>query len=45
MDLLDGTCYSSTSRVLYKPDKEKCIKCYTDADFAGGWDQVDSDKA
>ena len=30
-------------RRSYKPDKEKGIECYIDADFAGGWAQADSD--
>ena len=35
----------STCVVFYKANKEKIIRCYVDANFSGGWDQVDSDNA
>ena len=35
----------STHGIVYRPDKEKYIECYVDADFAGGWSQVDADNA
>ena len=35
----------STIAVVYKPDKEKGIEYYADADFAGGWDQADANNA
>ena len=28
--------------LIYKPDRSKGLKCYVDADFAGGWSQADS---
>jgi len=31
--------------IIYKPDKSKGLECYVDADFAGGWSQVDADNA
>ena len=30
---------------IYKPDIEKFIECYVDANFSGGWDQLDTDNA
>ena len=45
MDLLDGNQRLSTRGVVYKPDKEKGIKCYVDAEFSGGWAQADADNA
>ena len=39
MYLLYWTCCLSTHGVLYKPDKEKGIECYVDANFSGVWDQ------
>ena len=35
----------STCGVVYKPDKEKGIEYYIDAEFSGGWDQAYSDNA
>ena len=29
--------------ILCKPDKNKGLECYVDADFAGGWDRGDSE--
>lgn len=29
--------------IIYKPNKNLGLQCYVDADFAGGWTQVDSD--
>ena len=37
--LPDGHRWLSTCRVVYKPDKEKCIECHVDADFTSGWFQ------
>ncbi len=31
--------------IVYKPDATKGLKCYVDADFAGGWSQANSDNA
>ena len=31
--------------IIYKPDKSKCLECYVDPDFAGGWSQADTDNA
>jgi len=31
--------------IIYKPDKSKCLECYVDADFAGGWSQADAKNA
>ena len=36
MDLPDGNRWLYTCRVVYNPDKEKCIECYVDSNFAGG---------
>ena len=38
-----GNIWLSTHRIVYSPNKEKYIECFVDADFAGGWSQVDSD--
>ena len=43
MDILDGNRWLSTCDVVYKPDKEKGAEFYVDAEFTGGWVQVDSD--
>ena len=43
VDLPDGYQRFSTRNVVYKPDKEKYIRCYVYADFSDGWDQVDAD--
>ena len=45
MDLPDGNRHLSVCGVVYRPDKEKGIECYVDANFAGGWAQVDVDNA
>ena len=29
--------------IHYKPDRTKCLECYVDADFAGGWSSGDYD--
>lgn len=34
---------TSEKGILYKPNKNLGLQCYVDADFAGGWTQVDSD--
>jgi hypothetical protein len=31
--------------IVYDPDTSKGLECYVDADFAGGWQQADSDDA
>ncbi len=31
--------------IIYKPDCSKGLKCYVDADFAGGWTQADASNA
>mgnify|MGYP003333239863 CR=1 FL=1 len=31
--------------IIYKPNKEKGIECYADADFAGSWNLEDTDDA
>jgi hypothetical protein len=31
--------------IIYKPDKNKGLECYIDADFAGAWSQADADNA
>ena len=39
-------CYFVTSYdkgMHYKPDKNLGLQCYVDAEFAGGWSQVDAD--
>ena len=28
--------------LIYKPDRSNGLKCYIDANFAGGWSQADS---
>ena len=43
--LPDGNRQLITHGVVYKPDMEKLIWYYVDADFSGGWDQVDADNA
>ena len=35
----------STHGLVYNQDKEKCIECYADDNFAGGWYKADSDNA
>ena len=40
-----GNLRLSTYGVVYKPNKEKGIKCYIDADFTGGWGQAAADNA
>ena len=45
VDLSDGNQRFTTCGVFYKPDIGKCIKCYLDSNFAGGWDQSDADNA
>ena len=43
--LPDGNIWLSTHSIVYRPSKEKYIEFYVDADFAGGWSQVDADNA
>ncbi len=31
--------------IIYKPNIKKGLKCYADADFAGGWSQADAKNA
>ena len=45
MNLTGGTRRLSTCGVVYKPDEQKGINCYVDANFSGGWSQSDSDNA
>ena len=45
VDLPDANGQLSTHGVVYNPYKEKIIKCYVDANFAGGWAQLDYDDA
>ena len=41
MDLSDTNLRLITHGIVYKPNIEKGIECYVDADFAGGWAQSD----
>ena len=34
-----------TRGVFYKTNKEKVVECYVDADFVGGWAQLDAENA
>ena len=43
VDLLDGHIWLTTHNIVYKPNKEKVIDCYIDANFDGGWAQADAD--
>ena len=45
VDLPDGYSRLSTCSVVYNTDKEKVIKLYLDADFAGGWNQTYANNA
>ena len=45
VDLQDVNRWITTRRVVYKPDIEKCIECYTYAKFSSGWSQSDADNA
>ena len=45
VDLPDGNWRLTTCGVVYRPNIEKGIECYIDANFAGGWDQADADNA
>ena len=45
MDLPDGNRRLTTRGVFFNPNIEKCIKCYVDTEFAGRWDQTDSDNS
>ena len=45
MGLPDGNRRLTTRGVVYKPDIEKGIESYVDADFSGGWDQAYDDNA
>ena len=42
VDLPDGNWWLTICDVVYRTDIEKCTKCYIDANFTGGWDQVDA---
>ena len=44
-DLPDRNWLLTTCGVIYKPDVEKGIKCYVDADFASVWAQVNANNA
>ena len=41
----DVNRWLTTCNIFYKPDIEKVIECYVDANFSGGWDQLDTDNA
>ena len=43
VDLQDGHIWLTTHNIVYKPNKEKVIDCYIDANFDGGWAQADAD--
>ena len=45
MDLSDVNLWLTRPGVVYRPDIEKFIECYVDADFDSGWTQEDSDNA
>ena len=34
--------HTKSKGIVYNPDITKGIECYADADFSGGWQQVDS---
>jgi hypothetical protein len=38
-------CDNAESGIIYKVDKSKGLEVYADADFAGGWDNADSQNA
>ena len=33
------------SGLVYRPDKEKDVICFVDAEFSGGWGQADTNNA
>ena len=37
--------HTSDKGMIYKPDRSLDLQCYVDADFAGGWNQLDADNA
>ena len=41
MDLPDINLQLTVLGIVYRPETEKFIDCYVDADFVGGWDQSD----
>ena len=45
MDFPDVNRRLYTRVIVYIHNKEKGIKCYTDAEISGGWDQSDADNA
>ena len=45
VDVPYGNWRLLTRGVFYRPDIEKGIECYIDANFAVGWDQANSDDA
>ena len=45
VDLTDINQQSTTRGVVYRPDIEKLIECYVDANFSSGWAQIDADNA
>ena len=38
-------CHTTYEGIVYNPDIWKGLECYVDADFAGGWQQADSNEA
>ena len=36
---------TATRGIIYDPDETQGIECYVDADFAGGWDRDDGQRA
>ena len=42
MDLSDRNKWLNKNGVVYRPNIEKGIKCYIDADFLGVWAQADA---
>ena len=45
MDLPDRNRQLTILGILYRPEAEKFIKCYVDAEFFVGWDQSYDDHA
>ena len=37
--------HTKSEGIVYNPDTTKGLECYVDTDFAGGWQQADSDNA
>ena len=43
VDLPNKSQLLTTNGIVYRSHIEKCIECYLDADFTGGWAQSDAD--